>query len=346
MVFLSQNTAEHLETLLSDIHYDKLFVLSDEHTQNCCVKTLSCPAIQQAEHLMVASGEEAKSMETAINLWRQLNEASATRQSLLLCVGGGMITDLGGFVASTFKRGMRCFHVSTTLLGAVDAATGGKTAVNFDGYKNLIGLFYKPEHVVVAIDLFSTLDHSQLLSGYAEMLKHALISSPHDWNITQAWDVETMPMEPLKTILERNIAIKQSIVEKDPTEQGERKKLNFGHTIGHAIESWTHEVNQPRPHGYAVMWGMVAEAFISHQKLAFPSHHVQELVSIMKRYYGTPEFTCKHYDTLCKYMLHDKKNMDATHINFTLLKQVGEALINQTATKKEIYEALDFLREC
>lgn len=347
MVIVSQNTTEQLNNILSSMKYDKLFVLSDEHTQVHCVQLLkNIPALLSAVQLVVPSGEECKSIDTAIGLWRQLNEHAATRQSLLLCVGGGMITDLGGFVASAFKRGMRCVHVSTTLLGAVDAATGGKTAVNFDGYKNLIGYFYTAEHVLVAVDFFASLAPEQLLSGYAEMLKHALIASVADWQSTLKWDAATMPTDQLSAILERNIAIKQHIVEEDPTEQGLRKTLNFGHTIGHAIESWTHATKQPKPHGYAVLWGMIAELFLSHLKAGFPSSRLQELVQMMKQYYGTPTFTCKDYDCLCEYMLHDKKNLDAQHINFTLLKDVGTPIINQTATKEEIYEALDFLREC
>ena len=346
MIIVSQHTATDLEHILQSMSYDRIFVLSDEHTQQQCVSILKdIPALQDAVQMVVKPGESAKSLDTAVHLWKQLNEESATRHSLMLSVGGGMITDLGGFVAAAFKRGMQCVHVSTTLLGAVDAATGGKTAVNFEGYKNLIGFFHEPQHVIVATDFFATLDTHQLLSGYAEMLKHALISSRDDWQKTIAWDTETMPIDQLCLLLKRNIAIKQRIVEDDPTEQGKRKTLNFGHTIGHAIESWTHTTNQPQPHGYAVLWGMVAELFLSHKKLGFPLLHLQQLITLMKQAYGRPTFTCNDYNNLHRFMLHDKKNLDAKHINFTLLKEIGIPEINQTASIEEIDEALDFLRE-
>ena len=347
MLIVSQSTPQHLQSLLAQMTYDKLFVLSDAHTHALCLPRLSSvPALREAHHLVVPSGEEAKSMDTVIQLWRQLNDASATRHSVLLCLGGGMISDLGGFVASTFKRGMPTVYLSTTLLGAVDAATGGKTAVNFDGYKNLIGQFYHPEHVLIGIDLFSTLDVSQMLSGYAEMIKHALLSSEQDWHHIMSWDIDSCSLEGLTGLLERNIAIKQRIVTEDPTEQGLRKSLNFGHTIGHAIESWTHECQEPQPHGYAVLWGMVAELFLSHRKFAFPTCYLQQLIALMKTHYGMPTFTCKDYERLYHYMSHDKKNLDSFHVNFTLLEDVGIVLINQTAMKEEIFEALDFLREC
>ena len=346
MVVVSQNTAHDLQRLLAQMQYDRIFILSDNHTHDQCVKSLlHIPALQGALQMVVNAGEMTKSLDTAASLWRKLKEEAATRHSLLLSVGGGMITDLGGFVAAAFKRGMQCVHVSTSLLGAVDAATGAKTALNFEGCKNMIGFFYQPQHVIVATDFFNTLDAQQLLSGYAEMLKHALISSKEDWIKTIAWDIETMPIDKLSVLLERNIAIKQHIVEMDPDERGIRKILNFGHTIGHAIESWAHQIQQTQPHGYAVLWGMAAELFLSHKKLGFPITYLQQLMILMKQAYGRPTFTCKDYDRLCELMQQDKKNLDAEHINFTLLKNIGLPEINQTATLEEIHEALDFVRE-
>ena len=346
MVVVSQHTPQDLQHLLMGMNYDRIFILSDNNTRKQCVEALMhLPALQGAVQMVVNTGEMTKSLETAAYLWRILKDEAATRHSLLLSVGGGMITDLGGFVAAAFKRGMQCVHVSTSLLGAVDAATGGKTGVNFEGYKNMIGFFYQPKHVIVAVDFFATLDTQQLLSGYAEMLKHALIASKEDWLKTIAWDTETMAIDQLSILLERNIAIKQHIVDMDPEEQSLRKVLNFGQTIGHAIESWTHQTQQPQPHGYAVMWGIVAEVFLSHKKLGFPVTYLQQLMSLMKQAYGRPAFTCKDYELLCELMQQDKKNMDAEHINFTLLRNLGLPEINQTATQEEIHEALDFLRE-
>lgn len=345
MTIVSSDVSQDLNRLLTECDYDILFVLTDTNTQNYCLQQLQkkVPAIDNATKLNVTAGDEHKTIETAIYLWSELGKKGATRHSLLLNIGGGMITDLGGFVASAYKRGMKYINVSTTLLGAVDAATGGKTAVNFNGLKNEIGVFQLPAHVIVATDCFATLSPDNLLSGYAEMIKHALISSEEDLRQTLNFDVQTFNKEELITLLKRNIEIKTQIVEKDPKEQGIRKALNFGHTIGHAIESYSYTTPHPILHGYAVLWGMIAELYLSHIKQGFPKTVLNNMLTFAKQHYGLPTLSCKSYDTLYNLMKHDKKNMDIQHINFTLLADVGKIAINQTATKEEIFEAVDFL---
>jgi len=255
-----------------------------------------------------------------------------------------MITDIGGFTASTFKRGIRYVNVSTTLLGAVDAATGGKTGINFMGLKNEIGVFSPAETVLINIDFFKTLDAENLRSGYAEMVKHALINTPESWERVLKFDLEKVDFEELKQLLEENIRIKERIVEQDPYEANIRKALNLGHTFGHAFESWSYKIQRPALHGYAVMWGLLCELYLSLIKLDFPKDELLRLKSLIKEYYGTFEFSCKEYEALFELMTHDKKN-ESKEINFTLLADVGDIRINQTATKDEIFECFDFFRE-
>lgn len=345
MTFVSDNTVEILSQILQETPHDRLFVLTDSNTRQFCMPVLQqIPNMANAHHITIAAGDDNKTIHTAIKIWEAFSTRGATRYSLLVNIGGGMITDLGGFAASTFKRGFNYINVSTTLLGAVDAATGGKTGVNFLGLKNEIGVFKPALHVIVATEMFHTLDSRNMRSGFAEMLKHALISSYKDWSEICRFDLDNPDMNELSGLLQRNIAIKQHIVDEDPTENGIRKALNLGHTVGHAIESLSYRTSTPVLHGYAVLYGCIAELYLSFIKLNFPKEIIMQLVRIMKRYYGSCNVSCKEYDTLYELMQHDKKNR-AEHINFTLLKDIGNICINQTATKNEIFEALDFLRE-
>lgn len=345
MTSITNNIKKTLTQILEKTTYDRLFILTDNNTEQYCLPILQkVPAFTNAHTISVPAGDENKTIYTAIKIWEAFSTQGATRHSLLINIGGGMITDLGGFTASTFKRGFNYINVSTTLLGAVDAATGGKTGVNFLGLKNEIGVFKPALHVLVATELFNTLDSKNIRSGFAEMLKHALISTDKDWADICRFDLENLDMEMLTALLKRNIAIKQHIVDEDPTEKGIRKALNFGHTVGHAIESLSYKTDTPLLHGYAILYGCVTELYLSFVKLGFPKDIVMQLVQIMKQYYGTCNLSCKQYDKLYGLMMHDKKN-NGQEINFTLLKNIGEICIDQTATKDEIFEALDFMRE-
>lgn len=324
---------------------ESIFVLTDENTRELCL-----PAMLQSEKLKgshvicIPSGDEHKTVESAVAIWKYLSENGATRKSLMINVGGGMITDIGGFTASTFKRGLRYINVSTTLLGAVDAATGGKTGINFLGLKNEIGVFAPAETVLINIDFFKTLDEANLRSGYAEMVKHALIETREEWESVLKFDLENIDFEQLKTLLARSVRIKERIVEEDPYEANIRKALNLGHTFGHAFESYSYKTEKPALHGYAVMWGLLCELYLSHIKLNFPKEELLRLKYLIKEYYGTFEFHCQQYDILFELMTHDKKN-DSKEINFTLLADIGDIHINQTATKEEVFECFDFFRE-
>jgi len=349
---MSHSTTRICEDFISELNIvigsqkaESVFVLTDENTQRLCLPTLMLSQKLKGCHFItIPSGDEHKNIDSAVEIWKYLSENGATRKSLMINLGGGVITDIGGFTASTFKRGIRYINVSTTLLGAVDAATGGKTGINFLGLKNEIGVFAPAESVLINVDFFRTLDDKNIRSGFAEMVKHALIDSSEEWENVLKFNLETIDFGKLKLLLDRTIRIKERIVEKDPFEANIRKALNLGHTFGHAFESWSYKTGKPALHGYAVMWGLLCELYLSFIKLDFPKDELLRLKYLIKEYYGTFEFSCKEYDSLFELMTHDKKN-DSKEINFTLLAGVGDIHINQTATKEEIFECFDYYRE-
>ena len=255
-----------------------------------------------------------------------------------------MVTDLGGFAASTFKRGINYINIPTTLLSMVDASVGGKTGINFRGLKNEIGVFNNAATVILDTQFLKTLDAENICSGYAEMLKHGLISNEQMWAELMNFDLEQPDLKLLSRMVADSVAVKERIVTEDPTEQGIRKALNLGHTVGHAFESFALK-HQPVLHGYAVAWGLICELYLSCMKTGFPTDKMHQTVRFIKEHYGMMTITCDDYPTLLELMTHDKKNV-AGIINFTLLGGIGDIRINQTATKDEIYEALDFYREC
>ena len=342
--FIVTNKIEkELATVIKSLAADRVFVLVDENTAEHCLPIVM-PELQDAFVIKIKAGDETKSIDTAVDIWNILVDKGATRSSLLINLGGGVVTDLGGFVAATFKRGMHFVNVPTTLLGVVDAATGGKTGVNFKGLKNEIGAFATAEKVLIDTRFFKTLDFKNRLSGYAEMVKHALIADSILLEQTLNYDLDSFDMTRLATLLKQNLQIKENIVEVDLHESGLRKALNFGHTVGHSFESLSYEMGNPMLHGFAVMWGIIAELYLSLIKLKFDKKIVSQILAFAKEYYGAFPYTCKQYDRLYELMLHDKKNSNG-QINFTLLASVGDVRINQKVTKEEVFEALDYLRE-
>lgn len=317
---------------------DSVFLLADSNTRRLCLQQLNDYTV-----IEIPAGDDHKSLETVAHVWQALSTQKATRHSLLINVGGGMVTDLGGFAASTFKRGIRFINVPTTLLGAVDAAVGGKTGINFNGLKNEIGVIRAAEAVVLYPPFFQTLDYENLLSGWAEMMKHALLASPAAWHETLTFSWDNIDYDQLGKMAEDSITIKETIVEQDPTEQNIRKSLNLGHTFGHAFESFSYTTQHPLLHGFAVAFGLICELYLSHKKSNLSELILSQAVGQIKKRYGTFHFETTDYPVLLEYMTHDKKN-DASGINFTLLKNAGEVLVNQHATEQEIFEALDFFR--
>lgn len=345
-VIICRSLQEDLERALDAHAYDKLFILTDEHTRRLCLPLVgSSEPIRQAVPICIGAGDIHKNLDTLAHVWTALSNQGATRHSLLINLGGGMVTDLGGFAAATFKRGFAYINIPTTLLSMVDAAVGGKTGINFNGLKNEIGAFAPASSVLIDCQFLKTLDRQNLLSGYAEMLKHGLISEEGHWAELMTFDMDHPDYGKLQQLVGESVQIKERIVAQDPFEHGIRKALNLGHTIGHAFESFALEREAPVLHGYAVAWGMVCELYLAHQKTGFPTDKMRQTVQFIKENYGKLAFNCRDYDRLYEFMKHDKKNAAAGMINFTLLGGIGDIRINQTATKEEINEALDFYCE-
>ena len=345
-VILCQDLNREVTEALNLCAPDKLFILSDETTQALCYPLLhNIDVLKHAHQIVIKTGDIHKNLETLSYVWQSLSDNGATRHSLLLCLGGGMVTDLGGFAASTFKRGINYINIPTTLLAMVDAAVGGKTAINFNGLKNEIGVFQPAFRVLIETEFLRTLDAHNLFSGYAEMLKHGLISNYETLNELLAFDITNIDYNLLKQLVGKSISVKESIVQKDPKEQGIRKALNLGHTIGHAFESLALSRLHPVLHGYAVAWGLVCELYLSYANVQFPREVMRRVIHFIHENYGSFIFTCDDYEELYQFMLHDKKNKGGV-INFTLLNDVGELRLNQTASQGLIYETLDFYREC
>ena len=344
-IILTTDVIKDLSAYLRKQRYDGLYILTDTQTEIHCFPLIrEIPEVKTASRFTIPSGDENKTLTSLEGVWKFLSDQEASRKSLLINLGGGMLTDLGGFAAATFKRGIRFINISTTLLGAVDAAVGGKTGINFNGLKNEIGSFAPASAVFIDSGFFRTLDQTNILSGFAEMLKHGLLSSREDLDELLRFNLDDINYLELNDLIYKSIRVKERIVEEDPQEQGIRKALNLGHTFGHAFESLSHELQKPIPHGYAVAWGIVCELFLSLIQFGFDKNSLMQIAAFVKSHYGKYSFDCKHYPRLYELMQHDKKNEFAS-INFTLLKAVGDIRINQTANQSEIEECLDFLRE-
>ena len=345
-VIICQDFRADLTQAVNECTHDRLFILTDETTRELCLPLLKdIPAVADAQSITIGAGDVNKNLDTLASVWQALSDGGASRHSLLICLGGGMVTDLGGFAASTFKRGIPYINIPTTLLAMVDAAVGGKTAINFNGLKNEVGVFQPAVKVLLETEFLRTLDIYNLLSGYAEMLKHGLISNSHTLNELLAFDLADIDYALLKQLVGRSVEVKEDIVAKDPREQGLRKALNLGHTVGHAFESLALSQHRPVLHGYAVAWGLICELYLSYAQAGFPREVMRQVIHAIHENYGSFAFTCDDYEQLYNFMKHDKKNVGGV-INFTLLSDVGKLCLNQTASQSLIYETLDFYREC
>lgn len=344
-VVISGNLERDLVNAISECEHDRIFVLTDETTQQLCwPKIKNFKALKNSTPIIIKATDTHKNLDTLSQVWQALSSGGATRHSLMINLGGGMVTDLGGFAASTFKRGIDFINIPTTLLAMVDASVGGKTGINFGGLKNEIGVFSDSRFVIINTQFLDTLDHDNICSGYAEMLKHGLISDERTWAELVTFDLDTPDLNQLQRMVADSIKVKERIVETDPHEHGIRKALNLGHTMGHAFESFAMRRGTPILHGYAVAYGLISELYMSARKTAFPTDRMHQTVRFIRENYGTFNITCDDYPTLIELMRHDKKNTSGI-INFTLLGNVGDIRINQTANEEEIKEALDFFRE-
>src|SRR5690554_793160 len=339
-VFMADDLAADVAQLILPYENEKIFVLTDEQTFKLCFPLIKqIPGIDESRCLIIGSGDTHKNTETLLKAWAFLVEGGATRHSLLINLGGGMPCDLGGFAAATFKRGIDFINIPTTLLAQVDASVGGKTGINFMGYKNEIGSFMQAKHVLIDTALLQTLDGPNLLSGFAEMIKHAYLKDEALLERTLAFDFENYDAKELSELVAASIRLKDEVVTADPREKGIRKALNLGHTIGHAFESLALKRRQPVLHGYAVAYGMVAELYLAQQKLGFPGELVQQLRSYVDKVYGRFAFSETDFDELYQTITHDKKNQ-AGRMNFTLLRTIGDIAINTHCERDEVLAAL------
>lgn len=344
-VIISNDLQDSLSRAVGQCSHDMLFVLTDETTLRLCWPVVrDFPCLAHAQMITIGATDENKTLDSLVHVWTSLQQGGATRHSLMINLGGGMITDLGGFAASTFKRGIQFINVPTTLLSMVDASVGGKTGINFRGLKNEIGVFRTAASVILDATFLQTLDRENILSGYAEMLKHGLISNEAHWAELLRFDMEQIDYPLLTRMVATSVAVKERIVEEDPLEHGIRKALNLGHTVGHAFESLAMAEGRTVLHGYAVAWGLVCELYLSARRQQFPTDQMHQTLQFIRQHYGRFPITCKHYDRLFELMTHDKKNTSGI-INFTLLGGIGDIRINQSATKDEIFEMLDFFQD-
>ena len=344
-VIVSGNLERDLVNAIAECEHDKIFILTDQTTHDMCLPKLqNFLCLKGAQSIVIKAGDTNKTLDSLAEVWTALSQGGATRHSLMINLGGGMVTDLGGFAASTFKRGIDFINIPTTLLAMVDASVGGKTGINFGGLKNEIGVFSDSKFVIINTQFLDTLDHDNICSGYAEMLKHGLISDNKHWAELVGFNLAQPDLAQLQRMVAESIKVKERIVTEDPHEHGIRKALNLGHTVGHALESFAMKHGRPVLHGYAVAYGMGCELYLSARKTGFPTDKMHQTVRFILDHYGRLPYTCDDYPELLELMRHDKKNTSGI-INFTLLGGIGDIRINQTATKEDIEEALDFLRE-
>lgn len=340
---------EALDSLANSLGNPQAAIIADVNTAQFVLPLLhkDSRTAAAATLITVRAGEDAKSIEELSRVWRQLDRAGMTRSSLIINLGGGVVTDLGGFAAATFKRGIRFVNIPTSVLGAVDASYGSKTGINFDGAKNQIGVFADPEATIISSIYFNTLTTTQILSGYAEMLKHALLDSRGTLDRLLAFSpvYPQFDSERMLPLIEASSEVKRKVVSEDPRETGPRKVLNLGHTVGHAIESLALSRQSAVAHGYAVAWGCVTALILSHLELGFPSDILHKFADYVLTNFGAWPLTCDDYPALLEYMRKDKKNKGDGKISFTLLTDVGQAQTDCACSEERIEAALDIYRD-
>lgn len=343
-IFIGDDVYDTIRSYLYQFEFSehKIFVLADKNSRKYCLPRLmsNIQVFQKVHILEIQDGEEFKNLNTCQRLWQELADNGADRNSILINLGGGVICDMGGFVASTFKRGIRYLNIPTTLLAMVDASIGGKVGVDLKGLKNEIGLFSNPQVVFIIPEFLETLPPQQLLSGFAEVIKHSIIYEKHFWNDLSLKTFHTIAN--WRDIIDWSVEIKNYFVLEDPYDKGFRKVLNFGHTIGHAIETFSLlNDQQPLLHGEAVAIGLICELYISGQQAKLPQSEMDEVNHYIMTNYQHYSIRTDSFDQIIENMKHDKKN-SGNKFNFTLLTSIGNSLINQEVDLKLITESLRF----
>jgi 3-dehydroquinate synthase len=344
-VFYSEKAYVELNEYISKANHSALFILVDSNThQHCLSRFLQRLETNNSfEIIEMDAGEETKNIETCSGIWSTLSELGADRKSLLINLGGGVVTDLGGFVASTFKRGIAYINVPTTLLSMVDASVGGKTGVDLGNLKNQIGVITQPEMVLIDSKYLNSLPSNEMRSGLAEILKHGLITSETYWKKTTS--LHELTLEDLDGLISESVTIKTNVVQRDPREENQRKTLNFGHTFGHAIESYflTHPEKSKLLHGEAVAVGMIMAAFISTKISDFPEEKLTSITKKILDIFPKVELEESDFEKILDLLKFDKKNTHG-NINFVLLKDIGQPLIDCRVPENVMMEALVFYR--
>tara|TARA_R110002012_G_scaffold49243_4_gene127457 strand:+ start:676 stop:1740 length:1065 start_codon:yes stop_codon:yes gene_type:complete len=336
---------QEVNQILKENNYSKLFVLVDTYThENCLSLFLSqIENTSEIEIIEIEAGEPNKTIDTCLGVWHTLSELNADRKSILINLGGGVVTDLGGFVACTYQRGIDFINVPTTLLAMVDASVGGKNGVDLGHLKNQVGVIKTPKMVLIDTTFLDTLSPKELRSGLAEMLKHGLINSEAHWN--KLTHLENFTLNDLEQLIHESVSIKKEIVEKDPFEKKERKTLNFGHTLGHAIEShFLTSIDKTRLlHGDCVAVGMILACYISVKLLNFDQSTCDFIKTHLKKLYGNVHFSSEDIDAIIKLLKYDKKNEHGI-INFVLLEHIAQPKINCAVENELIVEAFNYYK--
>lgn len=340
------NLAEALENELTATEHCGLFVVTDSNVKEMVLPRLaSVLQKHKASIISFTAGEENKNLETLSQIWRKLSDNGATRKSLIINLGGGVVTDLGGFAAATFKRGIQFINIPTTVLGAVDAAVGGKTGIDFNGLKNEVGAFALPRAVMISSEPLCTLPQREIKSGFGEIVKTALITSEDFYAHTLAGDILS-DNDSLRNIMTMSVAEKQRITDEDPLEKGLRKTLNFGHTAGHAFETMMMARGATVSHGEAVANGILVALILSHMLTGMTSGEIYRYRDgILRRHFSPIAFGCKDYEELTRLISHDKKNPSAGDIRFVLLESIGKPLIDIPVTVPDLHTAFDIYRD-
>ncbi|WP_316829950.1 3-dehydroquinate synthase [Pedobacter aquatilis] len=329
-----------LKTLLESNKYSKVFVLADDHTSEICLPVFQSMMDDFADFDLIetSAGEENKNIDFCIGIWKTLLDFEADRKSLMINLGGGVITDMGGFIASTYKRGIDFVNVPTTLLSQVDASVGGKTGIDIDNVKNMVGTFTLPQMVFIETEFLKTLPQRELLSGFAEMIKHGLIYDNAYYEKLKTTDYLTPSAEDIY----RSVEIKNEVVTIDPHEKNLRKILNFGHTIGHAVESYSLANDEnPLTHGEAIAVGFVCEAALSIKNSGLTKEELKDISDYILSLYPKYHIKKESFDTLLELMQSDKKNEDG-NILFSLLETTGKCTFNCRVTTADILSSLDY----
>lgn len=338
---VSTNIDVLLEKYVLPFTNNKIFILVDENTEEKCLPLLKSKLdIQYTRVITIPAGEEQKHLQNVELIWKTFVQFGADRSSLLINLGGGMVCDMGGFAAASFKRGISFINIPTTLLAQVDASVGGKTGFNYLGFKNEIGFFAHPQAVIINSEFLRTLDDRNILAGWAEMIKHNLIFDVKEWEVFKHMDVKSINYADLNQLIARSVKIKKHFVESDPNEKSERKVLNFGHTVGHALESYFLKQPNPLLHGEAVAYGIVCELFLSFELLGFPKAKLDEVARYVLNLYGVPDLNPKVFGTLADLMVHDKKNKEG-EMRFVLLQDIGKPVIDVKVDHPTLINSLE-----